>query len=849
MAEGIGDIQINGKWYRIDLESYRARDIIDFSPRAASPGGGIILSDLMLYQPLMQTDWRHGFGFPAYDDVSGYFSSDGHIDTRHEGLAMMSTRPICKTSTEWGDDLFRITGGLIHNGENYFWGPQGCRKFYTTIEADGSTTENWDAVYVNTPARAINTMLSLGEALIACPNGTRIRTTVYDGKLKLQPGEYGGAVDTWIEQNNPDKNYANENTLVVGTTNTSETAAIYIKFDLSKVPSGATVTSAKLTFMVADRTEEVPKLYISQCARSNVSEMEATWNIFKAGSSWTTAGAKHEEDDRLDHSLKSNTGTPYLNSSDDAKITITATARQFFTIELDESQVQDMCTTNNGMLIWGDYTGLQLRNLKLCSSKEANSDWRPCLTVEYTTAEEWTNTGVDVDAKDFKWAVIHNGFTYLGVDGTNRVHYSSSDTLSDVEGSEDDPSHILIGAGNRPTIGAISFLSNLYIARSDGLWQLGDDKIARRTLDFSSEESDNNFKSMCVFNGYLIFPIKDTIYQWNGARLTKITPQRIDNVWPFISYGDFKNFITVGDFMYCTGRTNETRYKEALLCYDGVGWHKIADLINTGWGTITFLYYDTINNRMWYHYNGVYNSTYYIKFQSQSDYPYPYFELPTDTVFPELEKATTSTNPAGRFGSEVSTNCLYTCLFDMGFARITKSTPSLLVEAENLTKKTFISVNYSIDGGRWVEWGRIFENGITELTWPGGLRTQEFKYIQLRFDFYTYVRAQSPILKGYTLRFLMRPEVAYGWNFNIVAADHFVYGEREDERTAATIIEDIKIARDSKAPISFVDIQGTEHFAYVSSYSESAQERNVDEENGGIPSIESVVNVNIVEAK
>lgn len=42
----LGDIRLNNVEYSIDLGSYRVRDIIDFAPRAATPGGSIVHSEL-----------------------------------------------------------------------------------------------------------------------------------------------------------------------------------------------------------------------------------------------------------------------------------------------------------------------------------------------------------------------------------------------------------------------------------------------------------------------------------------------------------------------------------------------------------------------------------------------------------------------------------------------------------------------------------------------------------------------------------------------------------------------------------------------------------------------------------
>src|SRR5258708_10143555 len=85
----LGDVAINGLYYRINLLSYKKNDIVDFSPRAATPGGSILQSQLGLYQPLYQSDFRHGLGHLWYDDASAYMRTEGNLDTRHHGMVLL----------------------------------------------------------------------------------------------------------------------------------------------------------------------------------------------------------------------------------------------------------------------------------------------------------------------------------------------------------------------------------------------------------------------------------------------------------------------------------------------------------------------------------------------------------------------------------------------------------------------------------------------------------------------------------------------------------------------------------------------------------------------------------------
>lgn len=577
----------------------RVRDLIDFAPRAATPGGSVIMSDLQLYQPLMQTDWRHGFGHHWYDDAMGYMRTTGNIDTRHSDIAMLWTK-----ATSSDTDNNAKEGFTIFNGALYAYGTGGLRKY-----SGGS----WSSIY---SSAAVNFALGSGnEYLFYCPDGGRIQ--------KL-------------------------------------------------------------------------------------------------------------------------------------------------------------------------------------STSDVSSD-----------------TGLDANATDYKWLIIHNGYIYAGKDNSRRVHFSDASDLSDLEGTTADPNAIYVGSTEVPTIGAIVYAGNLYVSKADGLWHIGEDRIARKVVDMSGQFSSDNFRSMAIINGLLVFPIRDKIFQWNTARIADVTPNPITDTFPYITYGRFDNLIETQGFLYCTARTNQTTYEEHLLCWDGVGWHKLADLVTNGTDTISALGYDSVNNRLWYHLNATADATYYIPLQSVSDFPYADF-------------------------STTGTHSVISSRLDMGYRRVKKSMPSILVEASNVTAARKLNVYYSLDGGAWVSWGSVTSNGVTELIDPGGSDTQEFNYIQIRVDFVTDSATQSPILEGWTIRFIMRPDVLFGYNFNIIASTELERGRKLDSRQADDIVDTIRTLRDSKAPISFVDLLGDTKKVYISAMSEIPRERRA-ESSDGRPTIEYYINVNCVE--
>lgn len=596
-----GDIKLNGKQYRIELPSYKFRDITDFSPRATTAGGSIVHNELNLYQPYLMTSWVHGLGFPWHTDAMGYLRTEGNVDTRQPGIVTLFTK---EQASDTDNDIKE--GFTTFNNAAWSWGPGGLRKYSSGSWADAGSYGT------------VNFAFAVGDYLFVCPDGARLR--------------------------------------------------------------------------------------------------------------------------------------------------------------------------------------------------------------KVTTGDVHSDAGLDVNAADFHWLIVHNGYIYAGKDGTPFVHYDSNDDLSQLEGDSSDTGRITVGAGNLATIGAITYMSNLYISRPDGLWQLGEDNIARRALNFAGEASANNFRSMAIHNDYLIFPIRDTLFQWNGARLSDITPPPITDVFPYTTYGRFDNLVAVGPWLFLTARTNETSYTESILCFDGKGWHRMVDVITAGTDTITAMGLDVVNNYLWYHLDSSADQTYYIPLQTESTF--------AATPLP------TSGNHA-----------LVTSRLDMGFRRVIKSMPSLLVGGSNLNATRFLRIYYQLDEETsWTQWEEdVIADGITELVGPGNLRTREFDYIKLKIEFHTDTNTETPVLEELVLRFIMRPKTVYGYAFNLPIADNLQYGQHRSTKKGRDMLDDLEAARDSGAPVEFIDIWERVHQAYVTAVNGRIVERKDDKESKDSPSLEAIIAINLVE--
>jgi hypothetical protein len=630
MAERAGHVMIDtGKWYKVDLGSYRVRDVADFSPRSSTPGGGIIFSEMSLYQPLNQTDWRHGFGFHWHTDAAGYQETIGSIDTRQAGIAMLHT------AREVSDVDFSATnGGFMAPPQGAYllaWGGVGVHKFtvatevWTNISSLGSGTINF--VWTN------------GTYVFACPDGARIK-------------------------------------------------------------------------------------------KSNAADLET-----------------------------------------------------------------------------------------------------------------WTDAGVNANSADYKWLIGHDGFVYAGKDGTNQVYFASEEDLSDLHGDPgDDPTVISVGPKGRSVIGAVSFGGDLFFLRVDGLFKMDKDRsAARRVLDYSDQIHPDNFRSVAVYNGSLYFAIRNQLYQWNGTRVASVTPPRLNDSYPYTSYTKFDCFNVVGNYLYMIAKTSDTNGYYDMLCFDGVGWHKLHRFaVAAATDQIQALRYlygsgNSTNDWLFYHHFSLTASTsglYLFRLRKTDEFPFANF--PT-----------------------TGQHSLITSKFDAGFRRIQKSTPSLLLEASNLSAgHYYLKVYYRLNNDTaWTAWGGtdgvtnlVTAAGVTELSNPTGTTgsTLEYYWIQFRIDFITDSATQSPILDGLTVRLLMRPETTYGYAFDILLEQDAEFGVQSGlNRDPKAMLIDLRAARDSKAPITFTDLFGDNHRAYVTSVSELATEWK-PEGVGPSENIQHRVSVNVV---
>lgn len=489
-------------------------------------------------------------------------------------------------------------------------------------------------------------------------------------------------------------------------------------------------------------------------------------------------------------------------------------------------QVQASVTTANQVVtaLKASVPAMGLVTVALASGNDGTGTIPGALTATALTGGSgtavWTKAGVDANARNFGMAALHNGFHYLSEYATNYVHRASQADLSDLEGGGAlDTDVIIVGPGTMPVLWLQPFGEALYAPRADALYAIGQDQIARRVLDFSGELSYNNFASIAVFNSRLIFPIRGQIYAWSGSKIEDITPgadaqssaYALSDTFPYTDIGDFKNFVAKGKYLYMTATTTYeinpiTGYpaqQSLLLAWNESGWHIVSEI---GWdANITMAANDTINNRLWWHVWGtVAHSTNYTRYDPLTEKPYADYPTTGDHI-------------------------IYLSRRYMGYKWVKKSAASIKVTAENVTMRRYLVVEYTLDGGTtYIELGRIVSNGATELRFQTASGTVEFFWLNLRVKFVTDDATQSPIMSDVTVRYIMRPEFVPGWSFQIPAASFMRYGDRQSALRSSEIRANLIGARSSPKPMTFIDVDGSEHMVNVTSIRGGLAERKAE---------------------
>lgn len=825
-------IEIDGSPYHIDLASWSGLDVIDFSPRVNVPGSGAVYADLSSYQPIAQDNWQRGYGYIWHTEEAGFLTTTGLIDTRHKNAITLFTQPVSSDA-----NLATKRGGIAYGGNWYTWGSGGVRRY-----AGGS----WGDVNIQTPIlhagtdwRAFDTTIATTETLtvatvditkyghhnvlfaaIDINDGTNVTgvTVTYDGNAMTEaPSSPTGTTPQvrLFYYVNPVPDTTNKSVIATFTLSAGSIAVVmcvvlgqYINTN-DIFASGAGIDTESGTGTATTTSVTVDSMEVALCILGKVG-LE-TDNVTVATS--TDSNILIQRDDAVSrHLVVSERRQTDLSGA--VPTVLTWTNSRLYThyvivLHAVAEQLVNYMAENGEFIFAAPKAGRILKS------------------VDGTT---WTPAGANHRSTDYNWLAIHNGYLWAGKDSASEVYFSGTSDLSGTAGlygdPADDTTEIPVGPGKVPTLRATSFLEKLMTARPDGIWAVDpdEDTKAKTQLPFLEEKDLNNFRSMRVHRGDLFFTLLNKLYSWNGTRLQEITPDYHGDVWPFKRYGRFNNLMSYQQWLFFTARTNEANYTETIFAYDGAGIHKLVDVLADGSGEVTMMAFDPDNDYIWYHVSdsGV-ETTSYIPVDPNSELPWPAF--PTS-----------------------GTHQLETSRIHAGFRRITKSATQLIVYIDNVNETSYVRVRYRLDGSQsWVTWADVKREGVTVLDMPGGSLSIEFDFIELAFQLVTGTATKTPVVKGCALMSMLRPEVKYGYGFDIIAANEQQSGMMMDLRSAVEVKADLRDARASKSPVLLVTPLGEEVWGYLTGIRESITDYEPEGDMGGISNVTLRMHVTFVE--
>lgn len=194
--------------------------------------------------------------------------------------------------------------------------------------------------------------------------------------------------DNWLRGSQATTNYGGDTTLSMNPNGSNSQFAL-LKWDLSSIPSGATIENASLTFYVTEPS--VKQFYLYNMRKSWVegsgttdetpSSTSSNWNTSNGVTAWSTAGAQNTTSDRYNTNLWNAVTS-----------TFDGAANRSVTVALNESGIavvqgwRATPSANYGLTIQNNATDSDRDYLIIASSEAADAAQHPKLNVAYCSS-------------------------------------------------------------------------------------------------------------------------------------------------------------------------------------------------------------------------------------------------------------------------------------------------------------------------------------------------------------------------------------------------------------------------------------------------------------------------------
>jgi hypothetical protein len=290
--------------------TFTAPATVTINANAADSDGTITKVDFYQGATLLGTDTTSPYSFAWTNVAAGSFSLTVKA-TDNAGAVTTSAAVAITVNAPPGNvaptvDLTGPAGGAT------FTAPASVTISANAADSDGTvtkvdfyqgatllgtdTTSPYSFAWTNVAAGSYSLTAKATDNVGAVTTSAAVAITVNPGSgpttVSFQDGVngYAGTRDTTIRSDATTTNYGTTTTLLV---DGSPDYASLIKWDLSSIPAGKTVTAVTISLNVVDVTTGTYEIY---ALKRDWVETGATWAQFASGSAWQTAGANGAND-------------------------------------------------------------------------------------------------------------------------------------------------------------------------------------------------------------------------------------------------------------------------------------------------------------------------------------------------------------------------------------------------------------------------------------------------------------------------------------------------------------------------------------------------------------------------
>lgn len=373
---------------------------------------------------------------------------------------------------------------------------------------------------------------------------------------------------------------------------------------------------------------------------------------------------------------------------------------------------------------------------------------------------------------------------------------------------------IPVGDRRYPVEALFSWRGTLYAGKKDGLYAITYDDTypastatgqANRVIDLSSEIHENNFKAWTIFRGDLYFSLAHGLAQYTSSNVLTTAAPDASLLTQAQKRGKYTALVGTLGQMYAIYESSVEDWSQ-ILAFTGTGWHSLATLDRCG-DIARTLYVDSSLfsdiPRVWTTSHCVITSF------TQPTWSLRRWTFATDSPASVVKffdhSSATWSEKEGR---------LYTSWIDADLKNITKDWIDLDVVASNLDAEFYIKVYYRSDeNDAFTLLGTVNTMPVATLSFPSSTTGRK---LQLRFDLYTNESYNSPVLEGYALRYVPRPEPKLYFTVQVLLADNLqLLNGAPETRSVRQQWVDLEDARKADETVTFISSAGISYTVHV----------------------------------